>query len=219
MLISHAQHARTRSRIAVLTIFSLLGSSTGPLVSAQTPTATQKPAPTADDDTEAGDGTDPTRGTEASHACANRRSEAGHWTDASRSRRGARRGRPVAARLHDQERRRGHHLSAASGELDGSEARGPVRGGGLRGKRRQGARPGQPQGGVRHQRRPGRTARQLLGVQDHRVELPDHAARARSRPWSRRSSPRCRSKNASSPSSACWPASTRARSSRRTSKA
>ena len=30
----------------MLTIFSLLGSSTGPLVSAQTPTATQKPAPT-----------------------------------------------------------------------------------------------------------------------------------------------------------------------------
>ena len=43
MLISDTRYTRIRARIAVLTIFSLLGSSTGPLVSAQAPAAPQNP--------------------------------------------------------------------------------------------------------------------------------------------------------------------------------
>ena len=52
------------------------------------------------------------------------------------------------------------------------------------------------QGGIRHERGARRAARELLGVQDHRVQLPHAPARSAQRPSSRKSPRRCRSTSA-----------------------
>ena len=69
-------------------------------------------------------------------------------------------------------------LSAAGRELGRPEARRPLRGGVLHAEGREGARARHRQGGIRYERGPGRAARELLGVQDYRVQLPHAPARS-----------------------------------------
>ena len=115
--------------------------------------------------------------------------------------------------------RHARHLPAASRELGEPETRGLLFGDFVHAARRAKSRARDDQGGVRHQRLGRRAAGQLLGVQDHRVEFPHAAARpASNAPRGNYQLP-FRSTSASSRSTVCWPMSTRARSSRRTSKA
>ena len=122
----------------------------------------------------------------------------------------------VAACLHDSKRRHARDLPAASLELGQSEAGGSLRGRVVHGEGRDNAGARHRQGGIGHERRPGRAARELLGLQDRRAQVP-HAP-ARSAPDRRRGARprRCRSRSASSRSTGCWPTSTTARSCRRT---
>ena len=140
-------------------------------------------------------------------------SQAGH--------RGASRRRRLAARLHHPERRRAHRLSAADRELGRTRSTWSLYAA-VSYSAKGAAKPAL--GTVKIEADTNvavdRSAGELLGVQDHRIELLRRCRAISVGEWSREIAERGPAQRAaSSRSIACWPASTRARSSRRTSRA